>query len=127
MVYSEKQNSKILKFSDLFAWKESHKLVLEIYDITKKFPKKEIFILTSQILRAAISVTSNIAEGFSRKSSKEKIQFYYTAKGSLTEVCNQLMIARDVGYITSEEFNVIWKQTEIAGKLITGLIKSISK
>ena len=125
MVYS-KQKRKILKFSDLNAWKVSHKLVLEVYELTEQFPRKETFILTSQILRAAISITSNISEGFSRRSSKEKVQFYYTAKGSLTEVCNQLIIARDVGYILSKDFDVIWEQAEVSGKLITGLIKSIS-
>jgi len=92
------QESKIKSFTDLKAWQEAHKLVLMIYKISKSFPKEEIFGLTSQIRRAAISITSNIAEGFSRKSYLEKIQFYFTSLGSLSEVQSQLLIAKDVNY-----------------------------
>ena len=70
-------SEKIRNFTDLNAWKESHKLVLEIYRITKNFPREEIFGLTSQMRRAAVSVTSNIAEGFGRYSGKEQVQFFY--------------------------------------------------
>ena len=69
------ETKKITNFTDLYAWKESHKLVLSIYKLVKHFPKRENFILVSQILRAVISVSSNIAEGFSRRTRKEKIQF----------------------------------------------------
>lgn len=74
---------KIKRFTDLITWKEAHKLVLMVYKITKKFPSKEIFALTNQILRAVVLISSNIAGGFSRRSQKEKAQFYYTAKGHL--------------------------------------------
>lgn len=116
---------KIVKFQDLNAWREGHSLVLKIYKVTERFPKKEQFILTSQVLRAAISVTSNIAEGFGRYSPKEKIQFYYTGQASLVELQNQLIIAKDVGYISKNSFDSLLQQTEIVHKLITGLIKSI--
>ncbi len=116
---------KIKSFTDLVAWKEAHKLVLMIYEKTKDFPKEEIFGLTNQIRRAVVSVSSNIAEGFSRNSSKEKTQFYFIALGSLTEVQNQLMIAKDVGYIEKDKFNSIAEQTVVASKLINGLIKSV--
>lgn len=119
------QRQKIERFTDLVAWQEAHKLVLIIYKIVRKLPKSEVFILGSQLLRAVVSITSNIAEGFSRKTSKEKIQFYFTAKGSLTEVCNQLIIAKDVGYLNENEFMRAWKQTEVVGRLLTGLIRSI--
>lgn len=76
---------KIKSFTDLNVWKEGHKLVLQVYKLTKEFPKEELFGLTNQIRRAAVSITSNIAEGFSRHSYKEKLQFYSTALGSLTE------------------------------------------
>jgi four helix bundle protein len=88
-------NNKIKSFTDLNAWKQGHALVLLIYGMTKQFPKEEMFGLTNQIRRAVVSITSNISEGFSRNSSKEKAQFYFTALGSLTEVQNQLLIARD--------------------------------
>lgn len=90
--------------SDLYTWKEGHKLVLMIYKITN---------------------TSNIAEGFSRQGIKEKIQFYLMAKGSLTEIQNQLYIARDVKYVSVTDFGLVWNQTITVHKLITGLIKSV--
>ena len=71
---------------DLDAWREAHGLVLMIYKITKNFPKDEIYGLTNQLRRASVSITSNVAEGFSRQSYKEKIQFYYMTCGSVTEV-----------------------------------------
>jgi len=90
------ESGKIKSFMDLDAWKEGHRLVLEIYQITKKFPREELFGLTNQLRRAAVSFTSNIAEGFSRNSYKEKLQFYSMALGSLTEIQNQLLISRDI-------------------------------
>lgn len=71
--------TKIRSFTDLEAWKEGHKLVLAVYKVTKKFPKEEKYALTDQMRRCAVSITSNIAEGFSRQGKKEKIQFYFTA------------------------------------------------
>lgn len=68
-------NEKIKKFTDLYTWQQGHKLVLMVYKITDKFPDKEKYSLVDQMRRAAISLTSNIAEGFSRRSSKEKIDF----------------------------------------------------
>src|SRR3989344_446739 len=101
---------KIKNFTDLNAWKEAHKLVLQIYSLVRKFPAKEQFVITSQLLRAVISITSNLAEGFGRRSLKEKIQFYYLAQSSLTEVQNQLIIARDVSYLEIVDFNQVWSQ-----------------
>src|SRR3989344_4669189 len=117
--------NKIITFTDLNTWKEGHKLVIMIYRVTEKFPSKERFSLVDQIRRAVVSITSNIAEGFSRQGIREKIQFYLMAKGSLTEIQNQLYIARDVKYITAEHFNEICSQTIVVHKLITGLIKSV--
>lgn len=114
---------KIRSFTDLDAWKEGHKLVLEIYEITRKFPKEEIFGLINQLRRAVVSFTSNIAEGFSRNSFKEKLNFYPMALGSLTEVQNQLIIAKDVDYVTEEEFNKIARRTVKISKITNGLIK----
>lgn len=117
------QEGKIKSFTDLNAWKKSHELVLEIYKITDSFPKAEQFGLTNQIRRAVVSITSNIAEGFSRNSYKEKSQFYSMALGSLSEVQNQLIIARDLKYTTQKEFLKIAKMTITASKLLNGLIK----
>ncbi|MEK7167270.1 MAG: four helix bundle protein [Patescibacteria group bacterium] len=114
---------KIKSFTDLIAWKEGHKLVLIIYKITKLFPKEEIFGLVSQMRRCVVSITSNLAEGFSRQSFKEKLQFYSIALGSITEIQNQLLIAKDIKYITEEQFNTITEQTITVHKITNGLIK----
>ncbi|HAV11591.1 MAG TPA: four helix bundle protein [Candidatus Moranbacteria bacterium] len=116
-------DTKIKSFTDLNAWKQGHELVLSIYDITDKFPDKERFGLISQMRRAAVLITSNIAEGFSRKTVKEKMQFYSIAHGSLTELQNQLLISRDIHYINKQEFSMIADKTVIVHKLITGLKK----
>lgn len=117
----------IKKFTDLVAWKKGHILVVQVYKILDAFPHKEIFALSDQIRRSSVSITSNIAEGFSRQGKKEKIQFYYLSMGSLTELQNQLLIAKDVGYISKEHFDPLAKKTVEVSKLIRGLIKSLSK
>jgi len=116
----------IKSFTDLNAWKEAHSLDLFIYNITKSFPKDEQYGLTNQIRRASVSVSSNIAEGFSRRSSLEKRQFFHQALGSLTEVQNQLLIAKDIGYIKQKDFTTIAEQTIIVSKLINSLIKYLN-
>lgn len=112
---------KIKSFTDLYAWKEGHRLVLMIYKMTEDFPKREVFGLTSQLRRSAVSVTSNIAEGFSRNTNKDKYQFYIIAQGSLTELQNQLLVARDIGYIKNGEFKIVADQTVTTNKLLNGL------
>jgi four helix bundle protein len=118
---------KIKNFSDLIAWQEGHKFIVSVYHYTKKFPTEERFGLTVQLRRSAISLTSNIAEGFSRFSRKEKNQFYSIALGSLAEAFNQLLIARDVGYLSMEEFKIFENKILFIRKLILGLIKSSRK
>ncbi len=117
------QESKIREFTDLLAWQEAHKLVLLVYSTTKIFPKSELFGLTDQMRRASVSITSNIAEGFGRQGYKEKIQFFYIAHGSLTELKNQLFIARDLTYISAPEFAKIEAQLALAHRLLQGLLK----
>ena len=116
--------NKITSFTQLNAWRRAHDLALYVYKLTKDFPKEELFCLTSQVRRAAISVTSNIAEGFSRLSNKEKIQFYSMSLGSLTEAHNQLIFAKDLKYITAEELKIVTNSVITTHKLINGLIKS---
>ncbi len=112
----------IQNFTDLIAWKESHKLVIEVYSITKKFPREELFGLVSQMRRAAVSITSNIAEGFGRRSYKEKIQFFYQSQGSLVELKNQLLLSRDISYIDKLSYEKLARQADIAHQLLQGLI-----
>ena len=121
----EGTSAKIKTFTDLTAWKKAHELVVNIYKLTEDFPKSEMFSLVDQMRRCGVSISSNIAEGFSRQGSKEKIQFYYISKGSLTEIQNQLLIARDVGYLNNKLFNELAGQTVEVGRLLIGLIRSI--
>ncbi|MEK7170168.1 MAG: four helix bundle protein [Patescibacteria group bacterium] len=112
----------IQNFTDLRVWQTGHTLVVEIYKVTKQFPREEVFGLTSQLRRAAVSITSNIAEGFGRQSYKEKVQFYHLAYGSLTEVQNQLLISKDIGYITDIEFTHLINMSTDTAKLLRAFI-----
>ena len=94
----------IHSYKELIVWQKSLQFVKLIYKITKVFPKDEQFGLTSQIRRAAVSIPSNIAEGYGRRSHKEYKQFYSIAYGSALEVDTQLVIANEIGYISETEF-----------------------
>ena len=119
---SKNTTSKIKEFTDLLAWQEGHKLVILIYKTTNTFPRQEIYSLIDQMRRAATSITSNIAEGFGRQGYKEKIQFYYLAQGSLVELKNQLLIAKDVGYLSQSNFIQTTEQANHSHQLLQGLI-----
>ena len=121
------QTSAITSFTKLDAWKQGHVLVLMIYKIIGEFPSEEKFGLADQLRRAAVSITSNIAEGFSVKTIKDKRKFYRIALGSLTEIQNQILIAKDIGYIDQEEFIKIAEQSVTVHKLINALIKSTQR
>lgn len=117
----------ISKFTDLDAWQEAHKLTLLIYKATKNFPKSELYGLTSQIRRAAVSIESCIAEGFCRFHYKDRLNFYYQARGSLGEVQSQMMIAKDLKFGTQNNFRKIFHQTEKTALILNGLIRSTGK
>ena len=119
----EETRTRIKTFQDLDAWKEAHMLVILTYKITRTFPKEEIFALVSQMRRCSVSITSNIAEGFSRQSFREKVQFYSMAQGSLTELQSQFLVARDVGYISQKDFLRVEEQAVKVHKILNGLIK----
>jgi four helix bundle protein len=117
----------IQKFTDLEVWKCAHQLTLLVYKISKDFPREEMFGLTSQIRRATISIESNVAEGFSRYHFKDRLNFYYQSRGSTSEVQTQLMVARDLDYISEKEFI---KAADLAQKvliILSGLIKSTER
>ena len=113
---------KIKQFSDLVAWKEALALTVLLYEITALFPKAELYGLTQQIRRAAVSIGSNIAEGFGRQSIKEKIHFFYIANGSITELKNQLYIAKHIHYLDDKNFAVLYTQAETCHRVLSGLI-----
>ncbi len=119
------KRKKAVKFTDLEAWQYGHKLAVDIYKITKTWPKDEQYGLTSQIRRAAVSITSNLAEGFSRSTKTDKKHFYIIAHGSLTELQNQLLLSKDIGYLSTLDLQKLADNTVKVHKLITGLIKSL--
>lgn len=118
---------KISSFEDLQCWQEARKLDLLIYQATVKFPRAELFTFTSQMRRAAISISSNIAEGFVRWSVVEKIRFFNIASGSLAELRSQLILSADLDYIDLDKSKAIYDQTHLVGKLITGLARSMTR
>lgn len=109
-------------FQQLEAWQEAHKLVLAVYANTKTFPREELFGLVSQMRRAAVSIPANIAEGFKRLGIQEKIRFYNISEGSLEEVKYYIILAHDLGYLTSRE--PLMTHAESVGRLLNGLINS---
>lgn len=117
---------KIHSFTDLIVWQKSHKFVIQIYKVTANFPNQEKYGLVDQLRRAAVSITSNIAEGFYRRTSIDKSHFYFTSLGSLAEIQNQLIISRDLNYINNDLFQRLGKDSVEVHKLINGLIKSSS-
>ena len=114
----------IKTFKDLFAWKKGHLLAVFVYRITENFPSSENFGLISQMRRCAVSITSNIAEGFSRKTYKDKSQFYSISLGSVTELQSQVEIAKDIGLLNVQTYNELNDMTVEVHKIINGLIKS---
>lgn len=117
--------TKIQSFTDLMTWQKGHKLVLMIYSQTKSFPPEEKFSLTSRIRRSAVSVTSNIAEGFGRQGKNDKLHFYTMSRGSVLELQNQLIIAKDIKLLAEKEFTNLLDQATLTHKLANGLIRSI--
>ncbi|MBL7732790.1 MAG: four helix bundle protein [Chitinophagaceae bacterium] len=110
-------------YQELDAWLKARELVKNIYLVTKNFPKEEIFGLAAQIRRCAVSVPSNIAEGYGRQYKKETIHFFYIARGSLYELETQIIIATDLLFIPQEVLNDVIRQIEHCRKLLSGLIK----
>ena len=117
----------IYSFEKLEVWQKSRLLVKEIYLITKKFPEDEKFGLTSQVRRAMISVSCNIAEGASRWSDKEKVRFIEIAYGSLMEVVNCLILANDLEYISEDKILDLRSNIDIIASKLNGLKKSFDK
>ncbi len=111
------------RFEDLEVWKKAHKLVLHIYRLTRDFPKEEKFGLVSQMRRAAVSIPANLAEGFKKRTSKDKSNFYNIAQGSLEELRYYLILSKDLKYLIDDQ--EILDSVEEIGRMIYGLIRSI--
>ena len=109
-------------YTSLNVWIISRELVKQLYLLTKDFPKEEVYGLTSQMRRAAISIPSNIAEGVARNHDKETLHFLHISKGSLYELETQLYLAFDIGYLNEEQLSFILNKVEDCKKLISGFI-----
>ncbi len=117
----------MFKFETLDVWKEAVKFASEIYDLTKQFPKSEIFGLTSQLTRAAVSVSLNIAEGSSRKSKIDFKMFIQISLGSLNEVVTCLYVAKNQGYVDNKAFSDTYARCEQISKMLYGFMKYLEE
>jgi four helix bundle protein len=113
-------------FRDLKVWEKAHKLVLEIYKITKNFPNEEKFGLVSQLRRSASSIPTNLAEGFKRKSKKDFAHFVNVAEGSLEETKYTLFLSCELGYLGKSKLDELSKMYDEVGRMLTGLYKKLT-
>ena len=113
-------------FEEINAWQNARVLVKDVYALTRCGDFCKDYGLKDQIQRAAVSICSNIAEGFERRGNKELINFLWIAKGSAAEVCSQLYNARDLGYITDEQFKTMYDSSKQIGGMLFNLISSLS-
>jgi four helix bundle protein len=109
-------------FLDLIVWQKAHGFVLNVYQATKTFPREELYGLTSQLRRAAVSIPANIAEGFRKQSKTDKARFLNIAEGSLEECRYYLILAHDLGY---HEKSSLWDASEEVGRLLNGYRSAI--
>ena len=114
-------------YKELKVWQRPYQLCLEIYKTTKRFPNEERYGLTSQIRRAAVSVSSNIAEGYGRKTTPEYIRFLYIAYGSNCEMETQILLSGDLGYIETGKLEILQKGIGEVERMLKALIKSLEK
>ena len=113
-------------FRNLLIWQKSMILVTNTYQLTRKFPKKEVFGLTSQVRRCSISIPSNIAEGYGRQSNKEFARFLNIAVSSLFEYQTQIEIAKNSNYINEEEFNQLYENNRELEAMIISFTKKVN-
>src|ERR1700722_7315173 len=108
----------IKDFKEIYAWQKAHALALEVYKLTKEYPKDDLYGLTSQTRRAVVSVASNLVEGFKRTGNQEDLHFCNIAQASLEEARYQLLLAKDLGYIGKADYERVEKLAEETSKLI---------
>jgi four helix bundle protein len=111
-----------MEYNKLEVWIETRKLVNLLYDSSKLFPKEELFGMTNQMRRAAVSIPSNIAEGCGRQTSKDTLHFLHISRGSLYELETQYYLALDQKYISENDFNSAVEQIQVCKKLLNGFI-----
>jgi four helix bundle protein len=114
-------------YKELKVWQKAYQLCIEVYRVTKTFPKEEVYGLTSQIRRAAVSVPSNIAEGYGRRTAGEYIQALYVAYGSNCELETQILLSGDLGFVRSENLDRLKNGLGDVERLLKALIRSLEK
>jgi four helix bundle protein len=114
-------------YEQLRVWERAHALVLDIYAVSRRFPRSEIFGLTSQLRRSAVGIASNIAEGHARSTRREYAQFCFTARGSLAETRYLLRVARDVGYVEPNDYEKLIELSNTVGKMLNALTKFLRR
>ena len=114
-------------FEDLLVWQKSHQFVLAVYKVTSSFPKEELYGLTSQFRRAAISIPANISEGYKKKGKLDKLIFYNISQGSLEECRYYIILSRDLGYITEEVKVTLVRDIVDVSLLLNSYCKAISE
>jgi four helix bundle protein len=114
-------------YRDLKVWQKSYRLCLDLYRITKIFPKEERYGLTSQIRRSAVSIPSNIAEGYGRKTTADYLRSLYIAYGSVCELETQALLSGDLNYVNKENLKALKDDTEEVERMLKALIKSLEK
>ncbi|WKD86434.1 hypothetical protein KCTC32516_01809 [Polaribacter huanghezhanensis] len=115
---------KIYSFEKLIVWQESKNLIIEIYKITKGFPSNEKFGLISQLRRASVSIASNLAEGTSRKTTKDKAHFTTIAFSSAMEVLNQIIISKELNFVSEKDYILVREKLEKITNMLNGLRKT---
>jgi four helix bundle protein len=120
-------DSQISGYKKLAVFQKAYGLTKAIYKLTSNFPKSEIFGLSSQMRRCAISISTNIAEGYGRRTKKDKLQFYYIARGSLNELECYIDLVLDLDYCNQKEYDAISAMRTEIGKLLYGFIKYTEK
>ena len=116
---------KFTSFTEMPVWQKAHKLVLDVYQLTASFPKAEVYGLTSQIRRSALSVSGNIAEAFGRFHYLDKNKFYLNARGSLEETKNYLIISQDVGYLKVEDSEMLVDNVQSIIEELNAMVKTL--
>jgi four helix bundle protein len=113
--------------TDLIVWQKAIDLAVAVYEATASFPRSEIFGLSSQLRRAAVSVASNVAEGSARRTTREFIHYLYVARGSLAETQTQLLLSRRLGYLDEARFLELDRGVDVLGRILNALVNGLQR
>lgn len=112
-------------FENLIVWQMAHKFVLDVYRHSKGFPREELFGLTSQYRRAAVSIAANIAEGYGKKGVNDKLRFYNIAEGSINECRYYIILSKDLEYVNKAQSDLLYSELSIVQKLLSSYSKAL--